>query len=157
MSTENNQLIAKKIAEIMQSRGFRKDTELAIWLGCSKQTIQNWRKRNSIGDYSLFTSQGISEDWLRTGTGPMFTFKKAPAVNTVESDVLDANPHIVSEGSAAPLIPDPDRMPLEQKLAWIGFKTKDIRLIQEWKKLTDSEQEELLKKICCENIKNNRF
>ena len=73
MSTGNNQQVKKIFDAIKCAKGFRKDSELAEFLGTTKQNIFNWQKRNSIGDYLLFTERGFSEHYMRTGNGPMFT------------------------------------------------------------------------------------
>ncbi|MDD2365445.1 MAG: S24 family peptidase [Desulfuromonadaceae bacterium] len=77
MSTENKHSVNFVLNEIAKSHGFTKETEIARHLGVSKQTILNWRNRNSIGDYSLFTDIGYSEKWVRTGIGSMFAENKA--------------------------------------------------------------------------------
>jgi len=46
---------------------------------------------------------------------------------------------------------------LEQKLGELGFKGKDVRQFQEWSKLSEAEQDELLKQLCMRNIEKGRY
>lgn len=72
MSTRKYQNVKEILGAIKSAKGFKKNTDLAEWIGTSKQNITNWITRNNIGDFSLFTAVGLSDHFLRTGEGPMF-------------------------------------------------------------------------------------
>jgi len=72
MSTEKTQNVRTIFDAIKERKGFTKDTELAEWLDVKKQTMAAWEARGRIANYEPFTQRGLNEDWLRTGTGPMF-------------------------------------------------------------------------------------
>lgn len=72
MSTENNRTVKNIFDAIKYAKGLKKDSELANLVGITKQNIFNWKKRNSISDYEVFTVAGFSEHFMRTGEGPMF-------------------------------------------------------------------------------------
>lgn len=69
------------INKLMAEKKIEKDSEFAKVLGISKQTLFNWRKRNTY-DISLLTKvfTDINPTWLLTGEGSML---KAP-INEVE-------------------------------------------------------------------------
>ena len=71
VSTINLYSVEKIFDAIKQHLGFRKDTELAAWVGVSNKLLWNWKNKNAIADLSVFTRKGISELWLRTGRGNM--------------------------------------------------------------------------------------
>lgn len=75
-SLDKLQNVGKIFDAIKLAKGFRKDSELAEFVGTSKQNIFNWQKRDSIGDYEAFTKVGLSGHFMRTGSGPMFTRDK---------------------------------------------------------------------------------
>lgn len=52
--------------------GFKKDSELARYLGISPQTFSNWKKRNSYDSLLIHTKcPEINLEWLLTYEGPM--------------------------------------------------------------------------------------
>lgn len=61
------------INKLMAEKKIEKDSEFAKILGISKQTLFNWRKRNTY-DISLLTKvfTDINTTWLLTGEGSMF-------------------------------------------------------------------------------------
>jgi DNA-binding transcriptional regulator YiaG len=73
MQTEKNLSVKEIFQAIKHEKGFKKNTELAAFAGVSKQSLKNWEDRNSIGNYEAFTSKGLSEYFMRTGRGPMFS------------------------------------------------------------------------------------
>lgn len=99
--------------------------------------------REIIGHYL------INRNYLKTGDGEMFTADYAVTAKEF------ATPTVM--GGEVPFFPNPTHMTLEQKLNWMGFKTKDIRQIQEWSKLSEEEQDEELKRLCMQNIEKGRF
>lgn len=72
MSTENKRTVKNIFDAIKYAKGLKKDSELAKFVGTTKQNIFNWQSRNNIGDYKVFTAAGFSEHYMRTGEGPMF-------------------------------------------------------------------------------------
>lgn len=95
----------------------------------------------------------------------VFSFEKL--LNALAQKALDAELinqfeqiHRDNSKSAEPgvseIIPDPSRMTFEQKLKWVGLGTKDIRQMQEWKKLDDEEQDDVLINLTTINIKKGR-
>ena len=57
-----------KRAKLVQ--GFKKDSQLASYLGISRSTLSNWLARNSI-DFPLLLSRysEVDYNWLLTGKG----------------------------------------------------------------------------------------
>lgn len=75
MSSEKKQNVTDVIDAIKDAMGFKKDSELADFIGVSRQNIYDWKIRDSIGDYKKFTDQGFCEYFVRTGKGPVFVNK----------------------------------------------------------------------------------
>lgn len=72
MSTKNLHTVEKIIDDLKNCLGYRKDIELARWIGVSNKLLWNWKHKNAIGDLNAFIRKGVSESWLRTGKGEMF-------------------------------------------------------------------------------------
>lgn len=68
MSTLKNDVAHIIISTVKNIKGFRKDKELAEWLGIAPNVLTNWKARG-IADISVFTAKGFSEEWVRTGEG----------------------------------------------------------------------------------------
>lgn len=62
------------LARIRLALGVDSDSELCRHTGVNRQTLSNWRSRDSV-PYTLCVTlsedKGISLDWLLTGDGPM--------------------------------------------------------------------------------------
>lgn len=116
---------------------------LAEYVGVPYQTLMAWKKRKRIADYAPFMDKGISKRWLDTLEGGMLTVKET------ESSVHDHDP----QG----MVPDPTRMTLEQKLKFCGLSVKDIRQFQEWAKLSEAEQDDLLRDLTMKNLQEKRY
>lgn len=71
-SRENKHTVREIFDAIKAANGFKKDSELADFIGISRQNVFDWQKRDSIGDYEKFTNKGFCEFFVRTGNGPMF-------------------------------------------------------------------------------------
>lgn len=131
---------------------------LAGHIGVPYQTLMAWKKRGSIGDYASFMDKGISKAWLETGEGEMFaTLDPYPKGLKKFQEFSRQAQTVMAESNAAAMLPNPDRMTIEQKLNWVGLKTKDIRQIQEWMKLSEEEQDAELKRLCMQNIEKGRY
>ena len=88
MSTENLQTVDKIYSALKKHKGFKKDTELAAWLGVDKRLLHAWKARDNIADLEVFIRRGISEEWLRTGRGSMMTPGDRDTVDVIEVDPL---------------------------------------------------------------------
>jgi transcriptional regulator with XRE-family HTH domain len=87
----------------------------------------------------------INRTWLETGEGNMFRV----------IGIADLPAH--RSQKASDLMPDLDAMTLEQKLDWCGLSTKDKRYLLELHKLSEEEQEALLKQLAVQNIEKGRY
>lgn len=69
------------IKELRSYLGYKKDTELAEFLGIKQNTISSWKKDRSI-DYELIISKcdNINANWLITGKGNMLLESKSPYI-----------------------------------------------------------------------------
>ncbi len=75
----NKSLILERLKEI---KGFKTDTELAVFLGITRSTLSNWHNRNSIDFDILFSKcEHINIDWLITGEGEML--KEVEEINSL--------------------------------------------------------------------------
>lgn len=72
MSTEKTQIVRNVFDRVKKIRGFDKDTELASWLGVTKQALSAWESRGRIANVKAFTSKGFAEYWVRTGEGSVY-------------------------------------------------------------------------------------
>lgn len=72
MSNKNTHTVENIFEAIKNHFGYRKDVELANWIGVSNKLLWNWKNKNAIADLNAFIRKGISEQWLRTGKGEMF-------------------------------------------------------------------------------------
>ncbi len=53
--------------------GFKSDSQLAKFLGISRQGLSNCKSRNTLNIKRIHQKcEGISADWLLTGKGKMF-------------------------------------------------------------------------------------
>lgn len=60
------------LSKIKLFYGFKKDSDLARYLGISPQTFSNWKKRNTYDSLLLHTKcPEINLEWLLTGEGQM--------------------------------------------------------------------------------------
>lgn len=125
MSTLKNQTVQEIFEAIKVAKGFRKNTELANFVGTTKQNINNWSKRNSIGDFNLFTLAGLNEHFMRTGKGPMFAHElghhllsHAPDPEQQRADALLAGnfPVVVGEEAQQQKEPEPTRLELHNMI-----------------------------------------
>ena len=72
MSTEKMQKVRIIFDRVKKTKGFDKDTELAEYLGITKQTLAAWESRGRIANVKVFTDKGCSADWVRTGEGSVY-------------------------------------------------------------------------------------
>lgn len=72
MQGKESQNAINILSRIKQAYNMKTDTELALFLGVSQNTISTWKKRDSI-DYKLIISKcdKINLDWILTGDGGM--------------------------------------------------------------------------------------
>lgn len=142
-----------KIADFIKQKVVEEGTQTAVSrrTGVSQGTIT----KILSGDTSpeLATMLKIANSY---GV-PIYTFDEVGYYSNKELDIRGYENLTVSDVTVTELTPDPARMNLEQKLTWLGFKTKDIRQIQEWSKLTEEEQDEELKRLCMHNIEKGRY
>lgn len=58
---------------LKQHYNFKSDTELASFLGVSKQALSNWKRTETLNVKRIYNKcKGISADWILTGKGKMF-------------------------------------------------------------------------------------
>ncbi|PQL90353.1 LexA family transcriptional regulator [Apibacter adventoris] len=64
--------------KLMIYLGFKKDVELARFLGISSQTLSNWKSRNTYKPQLIHKKcPEINIEWLLTGNGPMLNYKNS--------------------------------------------------------------------------------
>lgn len=133
----------ERLKKYWTAKGFSGAKAFAQHLGgIAESNISEVDKRadNSKLEAALLKhASDLNIDWWKTGDGDM-----------IKQGLSSKEP---LEGYS----PNPDHMTLEQKLLWLGFKTKDIRQIQEWSKLSEEEQDEELQRLCMQNLKKGRF
>ncbi len=72
--------------EIKIHYGFKKDAELADFLEITRQTLSNWKSRNSFDAELIYSKCGeVNPAWLLTGDGPMLQKDSADSI-TKETD-----------------------------------------------------------------------
>lgn len=157
MSTTKNYIynfdeILERLRDIS---GKSKQYEIAALLGFDKDTFAARKSRGSVPVREIklaCVSNGWSPDWVLTGEGD-----RIAAVNPKYIQYSSESSAASAESSAAAMLPNPDRMTIEEKLNWVGLKTKDIRQLQEWMKLSEEEQDAELKRLCMQNIEKGRY
>ena len=110
------------VAEIVKraklAMGFRRDSELAAYLGVSRSTLSNWVARNSI-DYPLLLGRlsEVDYNWLLTGKG-----SPLPQHDYCDSE-LASGPVERLHQSKTPEVLDDRRVPLFDIRAAANLKT----------------------------------
>ena len=110
------------VAEIVKraklAMGFRRDSELAAYLGVSRSTLSNWVARNSI-DYPLLLGRlsEVDYNWLLTGKG-----SPLPQHDYCDSE-LASGPVEHLHQSKTPEVLDDRRVPLFDIRAAANLKT----------------------------------
>lgn len=63
--------------KLMVYLGFKKDVELARFLGVSSQTLSNWKSRNTYKPQLIYSKcPEINFKWILTGEGPMLKYSE---------------------------------------------------------------------------------
>lgn len=76
--------------EIKIHYGFKRDAELADFLEITRQTLSNWKSRNSFDAELLYSKcPELSPAWLLTGKGPMLQKDSTDSIiNETDPEVL---------------------------------------------------------------------
>lgn len=71
-----------------QVKGFKNDSDLAVYLGISRSTLSNWIARNSI-DFPLVLGRlkEVDYNWLLTGKGTPVSHQKVCKSDLIEGEV----------------------------------------------------------------------
>lgn len=71
---------------------FQKDSELADYLEITRQTLSNWKSRNSFDAELIYSKCGeINPAWLLTGDGPMLQKDSADSI------IKETDPKVLRE------------------------------------------------------------
>ena len=76
--------------QIKRHYEFKKDAELADFLEITRQTLSNWKSRNSFDAELIYSKCGeLNPAWLLTGDGPMLQKDSAESIiNETDPGVL---------------------------------------------------------------------
>tara|TARA_R100001369_G_scaffold69795_1_gene97452 strand:- start:298 stop:687 length:390 start_codon:yes stop_codon:yes gene_type:complete len=73
---------SKMLDQIKAHYGFKRDAELADFLEITRQTLSNWKSRNSFDAELLYSKcTELNPAWLLTGDGSMLQKDSANSIN----------------------------------------------------------------------------
>lgn len=92
------------IDRLRDYKGFSKDSELADFLGVSRQNLSAWRARNTLNVNKVVDKMPeVSRAWLLTGEGSMLTEERNSGV---QGKHLDEDEYAALREKGLPLIPE---------------------------------------------------
>ena len=82
---------ALKINSLKKYLGFKKDIDLADYLGVKQSTLATWKLRNTI-DIDLIISKCdfVNPTWLLTGEGPILKSEKSEVTHVIPDETIVA-------------------------------------------------------------------